>query len=170
MKINKQSKLEIGFLIFLLVAFSLMLPSVITMKSDTTYTIGPGFLPSVMLIVSMVCCVIILVGDIVGILKNRNKGTVEEASPDESKEKQGFSRKNGMVRVFMYLLAAVVLILGMEFVGIIASIVVMTFAVLFFIEQYKWFASLRVAVIFGALIYLVFVVWLGVPLPILNWL
>lgn len=76
--------------------------------------------------------------------------------------------KSAIPRLVLYVLATVLLIIGMEHVGIIVSVVIYIFCVSFFVERHSALSSAEVALIVGTFIYLIFHVWLKVPMSICN--
>ena len=74
------------FLILMAVAAGLMMPEAMGLPKDSQYTIGPGFLPSIMLGLTIVSCLILLVFD----LKKKNNASIE---------------KSAIPRLILYLLA-----------------------------------------------------------------
>ena len=139
------------FLVFMGALSVFMLPEAMSLPKDSQYTIGPGFLPSIMLGAILVCCVILFIAD----LRNKNTSSID---------------KNAYGRLLLYLLATVLLIICMEHVGIILSVIVYIFCVIFFIERNGVASALKVSLITGIGIYLIFHTWLQVPMTICNFL
>ena len=135
------------FLVVMGVIAGLMMPEARRLPQDSQYTIGPGFLPTIMLGAIIVCCVALLILDFV----KKSEYKIEKAAG---------------LRLILYAIATVLLVLGMEYVGIIFSVAVYIFCVTFFIERRGWFSSLKVAVITSVFIYLIFHVWLKVPMSV----
>lgn len=135
------------FLVLLGVIAGLMMPEARRLPQDSQYTIGPGFLPTVMLSVIIVCCIALLILDFI-------------------KKFNCKIEKSAGLRLVLYAIATVLLVFGMEYVGIIFSVAVYIFAVTFFIEKNSVLSSVKVAVITAAFIYLIFHVWLKVPMSV----
>lgn len=53
-----------AFLVIMAVIAGLMMPEALALPKDAQYTIGPGFLPSIMLGATIVACLILLALDI----------------------------------------------------------------------------------------------------------
>ena len=137
------------FLVLLTAVAVLMMPEALSLPRDAQYSIGPGFLPMIMLSITIGCCVLLLIFD----FYKKSKYTIEKAAA---------------IRLILYAVSTALLIFCMEHVGIAVSVIVYVFATLFFIEKIKWTKALKVAVITGVTIYLIFHTWLQVPMTILN--
>lgn len=137
------------FLVLLTAVSALMMPEAMRLPKDAQYSIGPGFVPFVMLSICIVTCVLLLLFD----LRKKANYTIEKAAA---------------IRLVLYLVSTMLLIFCMEHVGITISVIVYIFATLVFIEKVKWTKALKVAVITGVSIYLLFHTWLKVPMTIIN--
>lgn len=135
------------FLVLLGTIAGLMMPEARRLPADSQYTIGPGFLPTIMLSLIIVCCVALLILDFI-------------------KKFDCKIEKSSGIRLILYAIATILLVFGMEYAGIIFSVAVYIFLVTFFIEKNKCFTSIKVAVITSAFIYLIFHVWLKVPMTV----
>ena len=136
------------FLVLMTGIAAFMIPEALALPSDSKYTIGPGFLPTIMLGLVIVTCLLLVMD-----LRNKVDYVIE---------------KDAGIRLVLYILATVLLILGMEHIGIIVSVIVYIFCVLFFVEKIKLFPSAKVSVLTGVIIYLLFHTWLQVPMTICN--
>ena len=65
-------------------------------------------------------------------------------------------------------MSTALLILAMEYIGIILSVIVYIFCVIFFIERNGLTSALKVSLVTGLGIYLIFHTWLQVPMTICN--
>lgn len=137
------------FLVLMAAVAGLMMPEAMGLPKDSQYTIGPGFLPLIMLGATIVCCIVLLILD----LRDKTDATV---------------KKESIPKMVLYILATVLLIFCMEHVGIILSVVVYIFSITFFVEKHPLLTSAKVALITGILIYLIFHTWLQVPMSICN--
>lgn len=137
------------FLVLLGLVAGLMMPEALGLPKDSQYTIGPGFLPLIMLGAIIACCVILLLLD----LKDKTNATV---------------KKDSIPKMLLYILATALLIFCMEHVGIILSVAVYIFAVIFFVEKHPPLTALKVSLITSGLIYAIFHIWLQVPMSICN--
>lgn len=135
------------FLVLLGVIAGLMMPEALKLPRDAQYTIGPGFLPTIMLGVIIACCVALLIIDFI-------------------KKSDYKIEKSAGLRLILYAISTVLLVLGMEYVGIVVSVAVYIFCVTFFIEKHSAFSAVKVAIITAAFIYLIFHVWLKVPMSV----
>ena len=97
-----------AFLVLMIVMSALMMPEAIALPRDAEYTIGPGFLPLIMLGVIIVCCALLLIFD----LKSKSDAKV---------------KKDAYLRLILYILATILLVLGMQYVGIALSVLVYLF-------------------------------------------
>lgn len=138
-----------AFLVLLALVAGLMMPEAMGLPKDSQYTIGPGFLPLIMLGATIVCCVILLLLD----LKDKTDATV---------------KKESIPKMLLYIMATGLLIFCMEHVGIVLSVVVYMFAIIFFVEKHPPLTALKVSLITSGLIYAIFHVWLKVPMTICN--
>lgn len=138
-----------AFLVLLALVVGLMMPEAMGLPKDSQYTIGPGFLPLIMLGATIVCCVILLLLD----LKDKTDATV---------------KKESIPKMLLYIMATGLLIFCMEHVGIVLSVVVYMFAIIFFVEKHPPLTALKVSLITSGLIYAIFHVWLKVPMTICN--
>ncbi|MBQ2996303.1 MAG: tripartite tricarboxylate transporter TctB family protein [Oscillibacter sp.] len=138
-----------AFLVLLALVAGLMMPEALGLPKDSQYTIGPGFLPLIMLGAIIVCCAILLLLD----LKDKTNASV---------------KKESIPKMLLYILATALLIFCMEHVGIVLSVAVYIFSVIFFVERHPVFTAAKVSIITSALIYAIFHVWLKVPMTICN--
>jgi len=137
------------FLVLMAGVSAFMMPEAMSMPRDSQYTIGPGFLPTIMLGATIVCCIILLLLD----LRDKTSATV---------------KKESIPKLLMYLIATALLIFCMEHVGIILSVAVYIFCVTFFVEKHSPITAIKVSLITSALIYAIFHIWLKVPMSICN--
>lgn len=142
---------RITLAVFILLA-GLMLPEATHMPLSSQYTIGPGFLPTIMLVAIMGFALILLIKDFI-------------SKPLDSDIAQG-----GPKRLLIYFLATVLFVLGMQFIGIVFSIVAFLFLLIYFQEKYSLWTAAKASLVTGIIIYLVFHTWLGIPITILNFL
>ena len=138
-----------AFLVLMAVGSALMMPEAMSLPKDSQYTIGPGFLPLIMLGATIVCCVILLLLD----LKDKTDATV---------------KKESIPKMLLYIMATGLLIFCMEHVGIILSVAVYIFSIIFFVEKHPPLTALKVSLITSVLIYAIFHIWLKVPMTICN--
>lgn len=137
------------FLVFMAVVAGCMMPEAMGLPRDSQYTIGPGFLPMIMLGLTIACCVVLLLFD----LREKSNATV---------------KKESIPKMLLYILATGLLIFCMEHVGIIVSVAVYIFCIVFFVEKHPIFTAIKVSIVTSALIYGIFHVWLQVPMSICN--
>lgn len=137
------------FLVAMTVMTGLMLPEAIKLPRDAQYTIGPGFMPIIMIGLIMFCCVALLILDF--------------AKKNDAKVK-----KDAYVRLLAYILGTALLVFCMEKVGIALSVFVYLFCMSKFVEKHDWVSSLKTALITTIVIYLIFHTWLKVPMTICN--
>ena len=64
------------FLVLMAAIAAFMMPEAMGLPRDSQYTIGPGFLPLIMLGLTIVCCVILLLLD----LREKSSATVKKES------------------------------------------------------------------------------------------
>ena len=137
------------FLVLMAGISAFMMPEAMGLPKDSQYTIGPGFLPMIMLGASIVCCVVLLLFD----LRDKSKATV---------------KKESIPKMLMYVIATAALIFCMEHVGIVVSVAVYIFAITAFVEKHPIINAAKVSIVTSALIYGIFHVWLQVPMSICN--
>ena len=97
----------------------------------------------------IVCCALLLIFD--------------QKSKSDAKVK-----KDAYLRLILYILATILLVLGMQYVGIALSVLVYLFCISFFVEKHDLVSSIKVSVITTVVIYLIFHTWLNVPMTICN--
>lgn len=137
------------FLVAMTAMTGLMLPEAIKLPRDAQYTIGPGFMPIIMIGLIMFCCIALLILDFV----KKNDAKV---------------KKEAYVRLLAYILGTALLVFCMEKVGIALSVFVYLFCMSKFVEKHDWVSSLKTALITTIVIYLIFHTWLKVPMTICN--
>ena len=138
-----------AFLVIMAVIAGLMMPEALALPKDAQYTIGPGFLPSIMLGATIVACLILLALAI----RSKTDAKIEG---------------NAVPRLVLYVISTALLIFAMEHVGIILSVIVYIFCVIFFIEKNSALSAAKVALVTGTGIYLIFHTGLQVPMSICN--
>ena len=137
------------FLVLMAGISAFMMPEAMGLPRDSQYTIGPGFLPMIMLGLSIACCVVLLIFD----LRDKSKASV---------------KKESIPKLVIYVVATALLIFCMEKVGIVVSVAAYIFCIVFFVEKHPVLTAAKVSIITSALIYGIFHVWLQVPMSICN--
>lgn len=137
------------FLVAMTVMTGLMLPEAIKLPRDAQYTIGPGFMPIIMIGLIMFCCIALFILDLI----KKNDAKV---------------KKDAYVRLLAYILGTALLVFCMEKVGIALSVFVYLFCMSKFVEKHDLVSSLKTALITTIVIYLIFHTWLKVPMTICN--
>lgn len=117
---------------------------------QSQYTIGPGFLPVVMLVIIIVCSVLLFIFD---------KSTADI-----------HLSKRALIRLGLYLVGLVAFILLMKHLGIIASVAVFTFYIVFAVERHPWLEALEVALATAFVVWAIFGLWLKIPITIFNFM
>lgn len=138
------------FLLVMALISGVMLFSAIGWPLKTQYTIGPGFLPVVMLCGVIACCVILFFFD--------------KSTPDVS------LNKRQLIRLGLYFAGLVAMIFLMEHFGIIASVALFTFYIIFWVEKNSLFDSLKVSLTTTVVVWAIFDLWLNIPITIFNFL
>ena len=138
-----------AFLVLMAVGSALMMPEAMSLPKDSQYTIGPGFLPLIMLGTTIASCVVLLLFD----LRDKSKASV---------------KKDSIPKLLMYVIGTALLIFCMEKVGIVVSVAAFIFCITAFVEKHPIFTAAKVAIITSGLIYAIFHVWLKVPMSICN--
>ena len=146
-------KAERIFIIFNLIFSFVILYESRLLPANAEFGVGPGFLPKVVSILSIILCFILIA-----------KSFFKKSSfSDDSK----FATKEGFFRLISTFFLLVVSVIAMHYIGMIIPLVLFLVIVFCFIEKYKVFASIRVAVLSVLIFYLIFKVWLGVPIQII---
>ena len=140
-----------AFLVIVAVLTGLMIPEALRLPQDSQYTIGPGFMPIIMIGLIIFCCVSLLILDFIH-------------------KSDAHVKKDAYGRLLLYVLATALLILGMEYVGIAVSLFVYLLLVPWLVEKHSLVSSLKLSVITTVAVYLIFHTWLKVPMTILNFL
>lgn len=138
------------FLLVMALLSGVMLSTAIGWPLKTQYTIGPGFLPVVMLCAVITCCVILFFFD--------------KSTPDVS------LNKRQLIRLGLYFAGLVAMIFLMEHFGIIASVALFTFYIVFWVEKNSLFDGLKVALTTTLVVWAIFDLWLDIPITIFKFL
>ncbi|WMJ84728.1 tripartite tricarboxylate transporter TctB family protein [Oscillospiraceae bacterium LTW-04] len=138
------------FLLVMALLSGVMLSAAIGWPLKTQYTIGPGFLPVVMLCLIIACCVILFFFD--------------KSTPDFS------LNKHQLIRLGLYFVGLIAMILLMEHFGIIASVALFIFYIVFWVEKNPLLDSLKVALTATLVVWAIFDLWLDIPITIFNFL
>ncbi len=138
------------FLLVMALICGVMLSSALNWPLKTQYTIGPGFLPIFMLCVVILCCIILFFFD--------------KSSPEV------LLNKRQLIRLGLYFAALIVMILLMEHLGIIASVALFTFFIVYWVEKNSLFDGLKVSLTTTLVVWAIFDLWLDIPITILNFL
>ena len=138
-----------AFLVLLAVGSAAMMPEAMGLPRDSQYTIGPGFLPLIMLSTTIVTCIVLLLFD----LRDKSKASV---------------KKDSIPKLLMYVIGTALLIFCMEKVGIVVSVAAFIFCITAFVEKHPIINAAKVSIVTSALIYGIFHVWLQVPMSICN--
>lgn len=117
---------------------------------QSQYTIGPGFLPIVMLSIILICCVVLFFTD--------------RSTPDI------VLSKRALLRMVSYFAGLIVMIVLMEYLGIISSVALFTFYIVFWVEKNPLIEGLKVALITAVVVWAIFGLWLKIPITIFNFL
>ena len=121
---------------------------------SSEYTIGPGFLPK------LISYGIILVS-LIMLVQSFTKS-------DRGNEYKAFISKTGFIRLLYFFAVFLVAVISVGFVGMLIPLGVFMIIVFKFIEKYNWFSSIKVSVLSLIIFYVIFKVWLGVPIPVLG--
>lgn len=120
----------------------------------TEHTIGPGFLPLVIGIGMAIVSVVMLIQNI-----QKYKGKYQDKS---------FITKEGVKRLVTFIVILLASLLFNKVLGLVIPLIIFMTLVYRYIEKYSWLTSIKVAVICNVVFYLIFKIWLGVPLPGIN--
>lgn len=138
------------FLLAVALISGFLLSQSLSWPLQSQYTIGPGFLPTVMLVVIIVCCVLLFIFD---------KSTADI-----------HLSKRALTRLGLYLVGLVAFVLLMEHLGIISSVAIFTFYIIFAVERHPLLEGLGVALATAAVVWAIFGLWLNIPITIFNFL
>lgn len=138
------------FLLVMALICGVMLSSALNWPLKTQYTIGPGFLPIFMLCAVILCCMILFFFD--------------KSSPEV------LLNKRQLIRLGLYFAALIVMILSMEHLGVIASVALFTFFIVYWVEKNSLFDGLKVSLTTTLVVWAIFDLWLDIPITILNFL
>ena len=125
------------FLLAMALISGFLLSQSLSWPLQSQYTIGPGFLPTVML----------------------DKSTADI-----------HLSKRALTRLGLYLVGLVAFVLLMEHLGIISSVAVFTFYIIFAVERHPLLEGLGVALATAAVVWAIFGLWLNIPITIFNFL
>ena len=139
--------------IILIILFSvIILVNSTKLPLKAEYTIGPGFLPMIVSILMILISIAIL-------FQNYQKR-------ESLKQKPMFDERNDFTRLMLFFALLLISILLMNYLGIIIPLILFMIITFRFIEKYSWVTTLKVSIVSNIIFYLIFKVWLGVPLPI----
>jgi hypothetical protein len=137
------------------------LSEAVQIPTSSQYTIGPGFLPMILAIACLVVCGILLLHSF--ILNKFKKSETNDAKPIKLYLK--FLKSPAFFRMGIMIIASVVFVFLMHFIGILMPTVLFMVFVFFVIDRHKWLTNIKVAVLTTGILYLIFDVWLQVQLP-----
>ena len=140
------------FILFIILFSVVILVKSIKLPLKTQYTIGPGFLP-------MTVSILMIIVSIAIIFQNYQKR-------ESLKQKPMFGGRNDFTRLMLFFALLLISILLMNYLGIIIPLILFMIITFRFIEKYSWVTTLKVSIVSNIIFYLIFKVWLGVPLPI----
>lgn len=118
----------------------------------TRFAPGPGFLPFWLGVCLGLLCLYLIFDTFVR----------KESEEDKVKYLPG---KQSLLRVGLILLYTGGFTFSLMSVGMLISVFLLTFLILFTLEGYKIFKSILFGIIFSGFVFLVFRYWLGVNLP-----
>jgi len=121
------------------------------LPTSSGYAIGPGFLPK------FISYAIILISMIM-LVQSFTKSKI-------SNKYKAFITKTSAIRVLSFFVVFLIAIISVNFVGMFIPLGVFMIIVFRFIEKYDWFSSIKVSVLSLIIFYVIFKVWLGVPIP-----
>lgn len=121
------------------------------LPTGSEFTIGPWFLPR------YISLFIIAVSAILMIQSFLKRG--------ENSKQKDFITKNGLIRLTSFSLVLLLAILSVSFAGMFIPLGVFMAVIYKFGEKYDWLPSVKVSVLSIVIFYLIFKVWLGVPIP-----
>ncbi|MGE4283902.1 MAG: tripartite tricarboxylate transporter TctB family protein [Clostridia bacterium] len=153
------------FIIALAIFSFAIIAEAVEMPLDSEYTIGPGFVPFWIAIFMILTAIMLMVQTF-----ERKKGQGDSKSGVASKITsmvtiQAFIKSGAFKRVITMLIIAVVAVWSMSYVGMLIPSFLFLIIAFRFIEEYKWFTSIRVSLATMVVLYLIFKVWLGVQIP-----
>ncbi len=117
------------------------------------YTIGPGFFPKVVSIFMLLTVLVMFVKTFVG---------------ESEKGKKFIGDKKQALKAFYFFIALTVAVLAISFLGMFPSILLFMIFSFIYTENNNYKSSIVVAVIVAVIVFCIFKVWLGVPLPGFN--
>lgn len=147
----KLKNVELLFIIFLIIISIFLILEGISMPVISQYSIGPGFLPIFIGICIVVVSIILFILNITKNM-NENQNTV-------------FITKDGALNLGFFIGVLLITISFYKLLGLIIPLIAFMIIIFRFIEKYSWFTSIKVAVVCNIIFYLIFKIWLGVPLP-----
>lgn len=137
------------FLLFMIIISIIIIKEGLGLPFISKYTIGPGFFPVIIGSGIAIISLIIIIKEF--LLKNNND--------------KPFIELIGIKRIGIYFGAIIIVLLLSEIIGLIVTLILFMIIVFRFIEGYKWVTCIKVAVICNIIFYILFEIWLGVPLP-----
>ncbi len=139
------------FLLFFIIFSLVLLKEGSTLPAAAKFGIGPGFLPKVVSILSIILSAALLVRSFL--------------QKDVSGKK--FGAKEGLLRMAVTFGLLVLAVFLMDYVGMVIPLVLFLIIEFRWIEKYKLFTSIKVSVFSVAVFYAIFKLWLGVPIEII---
>lgn len=142
-------KIEMFLLLFFLVLSVGAYVSCSHLPVDAGYAIGPGFMPKAISVL-IAAAVLLRIGELAR-LKDPEKGR--------------FFAEGAPRRLLLVVALLVLAVLGMESLGVYTSVFGFMIAVLLFISRQALVQSLMASVATTGVFYLIFDLWLKLPLP-----
>ena len=154
-------KISEAILLAMLAIFSLvLLVSSLDMPYGTEQTFGPGFLPLNLSIALLVAIGIVTVKGVVAACKARDASPQQAAGNTEDKAE--VAAKTGVLVAAIALVA--IATFAMKFVGVLPAVLVMMALISWKFSGHSPLKSVAVSVSSVVAIYLIFEVWLHIPL------
>ena len=147
-----------------LVVFSLvLLLSSLGIPYATEQTFGPGFVPLNLSVATLALIGIVVLKTVVATVKTKKKGrAAPEDVPRDTEVTTNAAARAGV------LVAAIILVMltaaAMEFVGVLPAVVVMMALISWRFSGHSPLKSVAVGVLSVAAIYVIFEMWLNIPL------
>ena len=139
-----------GFLLLLLCSIFLIMSFGLPLSSTNVDAVGPGFFPRIISIL-LVC---FLVLHLIQVMRMKLE-----------KENEGPDKRIRFQQIILIVFLAVSIGLT-QLIGMLASIGVFMFVMLTFVQKIPWLKAIVFTIVVLIVMYSIFVLWLGSPLPL----
>ncbi|WP_029918022.1 tripartite tricarboxylate transporter TctB family protein [Pelobacter seleniigenes] len=123
------------------------------LSMGSEYTIGPGFFPKVASILMLATIITMFAKTFFG---------------DSGTKKKFFADKKLALKALYFFIALTLTVVAISFIGMFPAILLFMIFSFIFTENNSFKSSILVAILVAVIVFCIFKIWLGVPLPGFN--